>query len=81
MGKLWKNIESENLKKWKTYVEDFKTGDIQYTDEELPLGFGIKSLVDPLDQPVEHTIVQRLSQGSDGVGDLGKETEGMLEQC
>lgn len=44
----------------KTYVEDFKTGDIQYTDEMLPLLLRVQGFVtffdQPLKQPVEHGL-------------------------
>lgn len=36
-----------------TYVEDLETGDIQYTDEMLPLLFGVQGLVTLLHQPLE----------------------------
>lgn len=53
-----------------TNLKDFETSNIQYTNVVVPLGFGVEGLVDSLDQPVEHTIVQRFSQGTDGVDDL-----------
>lgn len=41
-----------------TYIEDLKTGNIQYTDEVLPLLLRVQSLVtffhQPFEQPVEH---------------------------
>lgn len=55
---------------WITNLKNFETSDIQHTDVIVPLGLGVKSLVDSLDQPAEHTVVQRLSQGTDGVDDL-----------
>ena len=41
-----------------TYIKDLKTGNIQYTDEVLPLLLRVQSLVtffhQPFEQPVEH---------------------------
>lgn len=41
-----------------TYIEDLETGNIQYTDEVLPLLLRVQSLVtffhQPFEQPVEH---------------------------
>ena len=51
-------------------LEDFEAGDIQDTDEMLPLVLGVQGLVDTSDQPGEHTGVQHLGQGSDGVQNL-----------
>lgn len=53
-----------------TYVEDLKTGNIQYTDEGDTFLTGFQSLVDTLDQPLEETIEDGLSHGTDGVDDL-----------
>lgn len=53
-----------------THVEDFETSNIQYTNEVLPLLFGVKSLVTFLDQPLEETIEHTLAKSTDGVGDL-----------
>jgi len=36
-----------------TYVEDLETGNIQYTDEVLPLLLGIQGLITFLHQPFE----------------------------
>lgn len=58
-------IQSEN-----THVEDFKTSNIQYTNEMLTLLLGIQSLVTLLDQPFEETIEDTLAQSTNGVGDL-----------
>lgn len=54
----------------KTYVENFKTSNIQYTDEVLTLLFGVQSFVTFLDQPFEETIEDTLAESTDGVGDL-----------
>lgn len=53
-----------------TYVEDLKTGNIQYTDEGDTFLTSFQSLVDTLDQPLEKTIEDGLSHGTDGVDDL-----------
>lgn len=55
---------------WETYVEDLETGDIQYTDEVLPLLLGIQSLVTLLYQPLEQPVEHRLRHGAYGVGYL-----------
>jgi hypothetical protein len=39
------------------YFEDFKTGDIEHTNEELPFCFDIQCDIDTLDQPTEDPIV------------------------
>ena len=54
----------------KTYVENFETGNIKYTDEVSPLKTSLKSLVTLLHEPLEDTIEHSLSQGTDGVRDL-----------
>lgn len=54
----------------KTYVEDLESGDVEHTDEELALVLGVECLVDTLDQPLEHAVVQGLGQGSHRVHDL-----------
>ena len=53
-----------------TYVEDLKTGNIQYTDEGDTFLTSFQSLVDTLDQPFEETIEDGLSHGTDRVDDL-----------
>lgn len=54
----------------KTYVEDFETGDIQYTDEVLSLLFGVKGLVTLLDEIFENPVEHGLRHGTHGIGDL-----------
>ena len=53
-----------------TYVEDLETGNIQYTDEVLPLLLGIQGLVTLLHQPLEQSVEHRLRHGTYGVGYL-----------
>lgn len=53
-----------------TYVKDFKTGDIKYTDEMLPLLFGVQCLVTLDDEPFEAPVEHGLSQGTHGIGTL-----------
>jgi len=53
-----------------TYVEDLKTGDIQYTNEVLPLLLGIQGLVTFFHQPLEQPVEHRLRHGTHGVGYL-----------
>lgn len=53
-----------------TYVEDFETSDIQYTNVVVSLGLGIKSLVDTHNQPFEHAVVDGLGKGTNGVNHL-----------
>lgn len=53
-----------------TYVEDLETGDIQYTDEVLPLLLGVQGLVTLLHQPLEQPVEHRLRHGAHGIGYL-----------
>lgn len=53
-----------------TYVEDLETGDIQYTNEVLPLLLGVQGLVTLLHQPLEQPIEHRLRHGAHGIGYL-----------
>lgn len=53
-----------------TYVENFETSNIQYTNELGTLLLGVQSFVTLLDQPLEETIEDTLAEGTDGVGDL-----------
>ena len=48
-----------------TYVEDLEAGNIQYTDEVLPLLLCVQGLVTLLHQPFEHTIEHTLGHGTD----------------
>ncbi len=57
-------------KKKKTHLKDLETGNIQYTDEVLPLVLGVQGLVDTGHQPAEHPSVQALAKGSHGVHHL-----------
>jgi hypothetical protein len=43
-----------------TYIENFKAGNIEYTYVVISLGFGVKTVIDSLYQPVKQTVVQRL---------------------
>ena len=56
-----------NLKKKNTYVENFETSNIQYTDELDTFLTSFQSLVDSLYQPLEQTIENSLRHGSDRV--------------
>lgn len=58
-----KTINSQS----KTHVEDLESGDIQYTDEVVPLLLRVQSVVTFLDQELEATIKHGLSQGTHGV--------------
>ena len=53
-----------------TYIEDFKAGNIEYTDVVVSLSFGVKTVIDSLYQPVKQTVVQRLGHSVDGIHDL-----------
>lgn len=53
-----------------TNLKNFETSNVQYTNVIVSLGFGIKGFVDSFDQPIEHTVIQRFSQGTNGVDDL-----------
>lgn len=53
-----------------TYVENFETSNIQYTNEVLPLLFGVKSFVTFLDKEFENSVEHGFGHGSNGVVDL-----------
>lgn len=53
-----------------TYVEDLETGDIQYTNEVLPLLLGIQGLVTLFHQPLEQPVEHGLRHGAHGIGYL-----------
>lgn len=55
-----------------THVKDFKTCDIQDTDEVLPLLLSVKGFVDSLDEPLEHPIVHSLTHSTNGVKYLNR---------
>ena len=58
-------------KEWATYVEDFKSGDIEYSNEVVTRGtLLVKGQVTLLHNPVEDASVQTLGDGSDGPVDL-----------
>ena len=65
-----KNIDSASMTYRNPYVEDLETGNVEYTNEELPLVLGVQGLVDTLDQPGEHAVVQGLGQGGHGISHL-----------
>jgi len=52
------------------YLEDLEARNVENTNEILLLVFGIKSLVDASNQPVEHSYVNGLCQRSHGVDHL-----------
>lgn len=54
----------------KTYVEDFETGNIQYTNKVLSLLFGIQSFVTLLDQEFEQSVEHGFRHGTDRIVDL-----------
>ena len=56
-----------------TYVENFETSNIQYTNELDTLLAGFKGLIDTLDEPLEQTIEDGLCHGTDRVQDLGED--------
>lgn len=53
-----------------TYVENFETSNIQYTNEMLTLLLCVECFVTLLDQPLEQPIEDTLAQGTNGVGYL-----------
>lgn len=61
-AKLFKRVQHEN----------FKAGNIQYTNEESTSIIGLKGLVGLFDDPQEHTFVQSLGQSTNRVGNLIK---------
>lgn len=54
----------------KTHVEDFETGNVEYTNEVSALEASLKGDVTLLHKPLEDTIEHGLSHGTDGVGYL-----------
>ena len=51
-----------------TYQEDFKTCDVQDSDEGSALSLGaVQGFVDSADEPLEHAFVERLADGLHGV--------------
>ena len=51
-------------------LEDFESGDIEYSDEVLSFVFRVEGLVDAGDQPREHLGVDSLRQSSHRIDDL-----------
>jgi len=52
------------------YLEDLEAGDIEHTDEVLPLVLGVERLVDTHHEPAKHASVDGFRQSSDGVHNL-----------
>ena len=65
-----KEMELRRKKEERTYVEDLKASNIQYTDKLDTFLSGFQGFVDSLDQPFEETIEHGLSHGTDRVQDL-----------
>lgn len=61
------NNSFEHKKICFTYIENFKTSNIQYTNEIVSLILGVKGLVYSGYQPFEHTVIQRFSHSTDGI--------------
>ena len=53
-----------------TYVKDFKSGNIQYTNEGSSLLFGVQGTVTIDNEKFEQSVVNSLTQGTDGVKTL-----------
>lgn len=53
-----------------TYVENFETCNIQYTDEVLSLLFGVECFITFLDEEFEHPVEHGFRHGTDRVVDL-----------
>lgn len=68
-------LSSRSINKYNsaTYVENFETGNIQYTNEVLSLLVGVQSFVTFLDQPFEQPVKHGFGHGTNRVGDLRKE--------
>ena len=58
---LREKIHQLILQKQKTYIEDFKTGNIEYSNEILSFRFNIERYIDTLDQPGEHTEIDLIN--------------------
>ena len=59
-----------SIKFSETYIEDFKAGNIEYTNEVDSLLSSLKSDVTLLDQEFEDTIEETLSNGTYSIGYL-----------
>ena len=71
MKRAYKKKNSNRKSKRASYVEDFESSNIQYTDEIGTSFFGIQCLVYTLDNPPEHTLEDGLGQTTHGVQYLG----------
>lgn len=53
-----------------TDLKDFKTSNVQHTDEEGTSFFGLQSFVDSINKPQEHPFVDAFAKSTNGVIDL-----------
>ena len=53
-----------------TDLEDFKTSDVQHTDEECTSFFGLQGFVDSVNKPQEHPFIDAFAKSTNGVIDL-----------
>lgn len=58
------------LKRFDTYVEDFKAGDVEHANEHGTSQASLKCQVTLLDNPLESTVEQSLWHSTDAVVDL-----------
>ena len=56
-----------------TYIKDFKSSDVQHTNEEISLLFCVQHLVDTDDHPQEHPLIDGFGQSAHGIVDLNVE--------
>ena len=62
----------KQLKSIFIYLKDFKTSNVQHTNEVLPWFLGVKGMVDSVNQPVKHSGIQSFSQSSHSEVDLAQ---------
>lgn len=54
----------------RAYIKDFKTSNVQHTNEVLPWLLGLQGIVDPGHHPVEHLLIHGFGQGSNSINHL-----------
>lgn len=63
-------LEQVYLPRQATDLKDFKTSNVQNTDEEGTPFLGLQSFVDPVNKPQEHPFVDAFAKSTNGVIDL-----------
>ena len=55
---------------FETHIKDFKSSDIQHSNEELSWLLCVQHLIDTDDHPQEHFLIDGLAQSTDSIVDL-----------